>query len=50
MKLTPTLDRDDRAALVRLGSYAVLFGLCVLSLLVLALALGVAVRIFEWAS
>ncbi len=54
VKLTPTLDRDDRAALVRLAGYGVVLVLVVLCLLVLAVALGIAaglaLRLFLWAS
>lgn len=49
MKLTPTLDRDDRAALARLGAYLLLFALFLMALLALAVVAGMAVHAFHWA-
>ena len=46
MKLTPSLDRDDRAALAQLGAY-LFMGVCLLlAMLLLAVTAGLAVRLF----
>jgi hypothetical protein len=41
------LDRDDRAALSRLASYALLFVLLLVGLLVLAVVAGLCVHLFR---
>lgn len=49
MKLTPTLDRDDRKALAQVGAYLLLFALFLVALLLLAVVAGLAVHAFHWA-
>jgi hypothetical protein len=44
-----SLDRDDRDALSRLASYALLFVLVLVGLLVLAVVAGFCVHLFIWA-